>query len=174
MHVSVRTCLLDVPTLAFFTLVPDRYWLCDGDGGGGDDDGGAQPPLPEPATHRESRSTRVEPNQAQTFSCLIVVGSIVRCQCSFDLPERTKEGPQPKLRALSFMLHCWRDWPPPQVPQYIPSIPPLPAGTADLASGSSTTSASVVRSRPAIDAAFSSAVRVTLVGSMTPALTRSS
>ena len=34
--------------------------------------------------------------------------------------------------------------------------------------------ASVVSSRPAIEAAFCSAVRVTLVGSMTPALTRSS
>ena len=34
--------------------------------------------------------------------------------------------------------------------------------------------ASVVSSRPAIDAAFCSAVRVTLVGSMTPAFTRSS
>ena len=33
---------------------------------------------------------------------------------------------------------------------------------------------SVVRIRPAIDAAFCSAVRVTLVGSMTPAFTRSS
>ncbi len=32
----------------------------------------------------------------------------------------------------------------------------------------------MVRRRPAIEAAFSSAVRVTLVGSMTPALTRSS
>ena len=38
------------------------------------------------------------------------------------------------------------------------------AGAADLGSGSSTTSASVVSSRAAIEAAFCSAVRVTLVG----------
>ena len=49
------------------------------------------------------------------------------------------------------------------------------AGTAGAAgSGLSATSASVVSSRPAIDAAFCSAARVTLAGSMTPALTRSS
>ena len=43
-----------------------------------------------------------------------------------------------------------------------------PAG-AGFSSFFSTIIASVVRSRPAIDAAFCSAVRVTLVGSMTPA-----
>ena len=51
--------------------------------------------------------------------------------------------------------------------------PAAPAG-AGFSSFFSTTTHSVVRSRPAIDAAFCSAVRVTLVGSMTPALTRSS
>jgi hypothetical protein len=59
--------------------------------------------------------------------------------------------------------------------QYIPPIPP-PGGAAGAGFSSffSTTTASVVSRRPAIEAAFCSAVRVTLVGSMTPALTRSS
>ncbi len=55
-------------------------------------------------------------------------------------------------------------------------MPPPPPGAAGAGFSSfrSTTTHSVVSSRPAIDAAFCSAVRVTLVGSMTPALTRSS
>jgi len=53
-----------------------------------------------------------------------------------------------------------------------PPCPP-PAG-ASFFSGISEIMASVVSSRPEIDAAFCSAVRVTLVGSMTPAFTRSS
>src|SRR5881296_3027204 len=59
--------------------------------------------------------------------------------------------------------------------QYIPPMPP-PPGIGGIFSLSffSTTTHSVVRSSPAIDAAFCSAVRVTLVGSMTPAATRSS
>jgi hypothetical protein len=54
-------------------------------------------------------------------------------------------------------------------------MPPPPPG-AGLASFSffSTMIASVVRRSEAIDAAFWSAVRVTFVGSMTPAWTRSS
>ena len=55
----------------------------------------------------------------------------------------------------------------------MPPPPQAPAG-AGLSSFFSTTTHSVVSSRPAIDAAFCSAVRVTLVGSMTPAWTRSS
>ena len=51
--------------------------------------------------------------------------------------------------------------------------PPAPA-SAGFSSFRSTTTHSVVSSNPAIDAAFCSAVRVTLVGSMTPAFTRSS
>jgi hypothetical protein len=53
------------------------------------------------------------------------------------------------------------------------SCPPPPAAGAS-GSGLSATSASVVSSSPAIDAAFCSAERVTLAGSMMPALTRSS
>ena len=54
--------------------------------------------------------------------------------------------------------------------------PGPPAGIPDsfFSSGISHTIASVVRSSEAIDEAFWSAVRTTLVGSMTPALTRSS
>ena len=53
---------------------------------------------------------------------------------------------------------------------------PPPPGIGGIFSFSffSTTTHSVVRSSPAMDAAFCSAVRVTLVGSMTPAATRSS
>ena len=59
--------------------------------------------------------------------------------------------------------------------QYIPPMPPPGGATgAGLSSFFSTTTHSVVSRRPAIDAAFCSAVRVTLVGSMTPAFTRSS
>jgi len=50
--------------------------------------------------------------------------------------------------------------------------PPPGAAGAGLSSFFSTTIASVVRSRPAMDAAFCSAVRVTVVGSMTPEATR--
>ena len=59
----------------------------------------------------------------------------------------------------------------------IPLIPPIPPGIAGLplsSSGSSETIASVVSMRPAIEAAFCNAVRVTLAGSITPAFTRSS
>ena len=58
--------------------------------------------------------------------------------------------------------------------QYIPPIPPPAAARAGFSSFFSTKTHSVVSRSPAIDAAFWSAVRVTLVGSMTPALTRSS
>jgi hypothetical protein len=58
--------------------------------------------------------------------------------------------------------------------QYIPPMPPPGAASAGFSSFLSTTTHSVVRSKPAIDAAFWSAVRVTLVGSITPAFTKSS
>src|SRR5687767_11227895 len=61
--------------------------------------------------------------------------------------------------------------------QYIPPIPPgPPPWPADsfFSSGISETMASVVSSSAAIDEAFCSAERTTLVGSITPALTRSS
>ena len=53
---------------------------------------------------------------------------------------------------------------------------PPPGGMAGsfFSSGISATSASVVSSSDAIDAAFCRAERTTLVGSMTPASTRSS
>src|SRR3989442_690115 len=57
-------------------------------------------------------------------------------------------------------------------------MPPMPpggmAGVPDFSSGFSATIASVVSRSPATDAALSSAVRTTLVGSMMPALSRSS
>jgi hypothetical protein len=52
------------------------------------------------------------------------------------------------------------------------SPPPGAAGALSF-SGLSATTASVVRNRAAIDAAFCSAERVTLAGSMMPALIRS-
>jgi hypothetical protein len=65
------------------------------------------------------------------------------------------------------------DWPK-GAAQYIPPMPPPGVAGAGFSSFFSTTTHSVVRSKPAIDAAFWSAVRVTLVGSITPAFTRSS
>ena len=57
----------------------------------------------------------------------------------------------------------------------MPSGPPWPPGAgADFFSGISQTIASVVSIRPAIDAAFCSAERVTFAGSITPDSTRSS
>ena len=56
----------------------------------------------------------------------------------------------------------------------MPSMPPppcwCPPPAASFFSGISEIMASVVSIRPAIDAAFCSAVRVTFVGSMTPAV----
>ena len=51
-------------------------------------------------------------------------------------------------------------------------MPPPGIAAGPAFSGLSATSASVVSSRPAIDAAFCSAARVTLAGSMTPAFTQ--
>src|SRR6266850_3338878 len=55
-------------------------------------------------------------------------------------------------------------------------MPPWPPGAGAFFSfsGISVTRHSVVSNRPAIEAAFCSAVRVTFLGSTTPALTRSS
>lgn len=55
----------------------------------------------------------------------------------------------------------------------IPHIPPPPIGGASVVPGTSKITASVVRNIPAIDVAFSRAVRGTLVGSIIPAATRS-
>ena len=86
---------------------------------------------------------------------------------------RRSPGPRPGLsRVLRRVRPAQRDdvadrqksmSPPPGMP------PPAPAG-----SGLSAMTASVVRNRAAIDAAFCSAERVTLAASMTPSLTRSS
>ena len=55
----------------------------------------------------------------------------------------------------------------------MPPIPPSPpGGMAGAFSGLSAMTASVVKNRPAIEAAFCSAERVTLVGSGTPASSR--
>ena len=51
-----------------------------------------------------------------------------------------------------------------------PGIPPAIAAAADSSIGSSVITHSVVNSIDAIDAAFYIAIRVTLVGSITPAL----
>ena len=61
-------------------------------------------------------------------------------------------------------------------PSYImPPIPGCGVGiAADCGSGLSVIRHSVVKKRPAIDAAFSSATRATLAGSMMPALRKSS
>ena len=61
----------------------------------------------------------------------------------------------------------------------MPSIPPMPPmppgmGASFLGSGFSAMAHSVVSSREATEAAFCRAVRVTFLGSMTPALMRSS
>ena len=53
--------------------------------------------------------------------------------------------------------------------QYIPPMPPHRGRRTFVFSGISDTSASVVSMSEAMDAAFCSAVRTTLVGSMTPA-----
>jgi hypothetical protein len=53
-------------------------------------------------------------------------------------------------------------------------MPPAPPEAGFSFSGISVTNASVVSMRAEIEAAFCSAVRVTLVGSTTPAFTRSS
>ena len=55
------------------------------------------------------------------------------------------------------------------IPPIPPPIPPPIGGIAGLSSFSSTNTHSVVRNMPAIEAAFSSAMRVTLAGSITPA-----
>ncbi len=53
----------------------------------------------------------------------------------------------------------------------MPPMPPMSGiGGADSSLGASVTMASVVSSRPAIEVAFCSAARVTLVGSMMPRL----
>ena len=71
------------------------------------------------------------------------------------------------LHREPFGLFDWR------VYQYMPPMPPAPAAAAAAAaspagSGLSATSDSVVRTQAPIDAAFSNAVRVTLVGSTMP------
>ena len=58
--------------------------------------------------------------------------------------------------------------------QYMSPWPCGMGGSGFFSSGSSETRASVVRSRPATEAAFCRAVRVTLAGSMMPAAVRSS
>jgi hypothetical protein len=64
---------------------------------------------------------------------------------------------------------------PPFSARTLPPIQPIPAGAAGSSFfGRSVMTASVVRNIPAIDAAFCSAVRVTLAGSMIPALIISS
>src|SRR4051812_14962904 len=81
--------------------------------------------------------------------------------------ERPRPGPRPALArgGEDGVLHQ----------KSMPPMPPSPPGMAGADfSGLSATTASVVRNRPAMDAAFCRAERVTLVGSGMPALSMSS
>ena len=77
---------------------------------------------------------------------------------------------RPPVRAAAWR---WTAWAVAGGALEVVHAPPGIAGAASF-SGLSAMTASVVRNRAAIDAAFCSAERVTLVGSATPALTRSS
>ena len=55
----------------------------------------------------------------------------------------------------------------------MPPMPPMPPAGAEFPSGLSTMTTAVVRNSAAMDAAFCSAERVTLAGSMIPSLIRS-
>ena len=82
-------------------------------------------------------------------------------------PDRTRNG-RPVGRPFDAMSERAGRWPELRSPPCLRASPP-PAS-----SGLSAMTASVVRNRAAIDAAFCSAERVTLAASMMPALTRSS
>jgi hypothetical protein len=70
------------------------------------------------------------------------------------------------FKERAFVKYCGCDY-------IIPPIPPIPPGPPigieGLSSFSSTITASVVRNIPAIEAAFSRAIRATFAGSITPA-----
>ena len=68
---------------------------------------------------------------------------------------------------LFWYFRLWRE-----MSYIIPSIPPPIGGIAGLSSFLSASTQSVVSSIPAIEEAFSSATRDTLVGSITPAASR--
>ena len=71
----------------------------------------------------------------------------------------------PQLGAASNRLSLSRE-------SYI--MPPMPPGIAGVSSSGSATTTSVVTMRLPMEAAFCSAERVTIAGSMMPAVTRSS
>jgi hypothetical protein len=85
-------------------------------------------------------------------------------------PGRRQEAAPRRGPPLSW---CWKGW----TQKSMPPMPPLgspPPAAAPAFSGLSAMTASVVRNRAAMEAAFCSAERVTFVGSGTPAASRSS
>ena len=101
---------------------------------------------------------------------------VVKNEVQEDVPGNEKSGPLLLKRPAEF---GWLSLCRPTKRRYImPPMPPMPwswwsppAGAGG--SGMSVMRHSVVSSRPLMEAAFCSALRVTLVGSTTPALTRS-
>ena len=82
-------------------------------------------------------------------------------------PRRARKSPSAAVRADGLGVKGYRRIP-------LRNSPPCGSGgAAGLSSGISTMVASVVSIKPAIEAAFCRAVRVTLAGSMTPSATKS-
>jgi len=115
-------------------------------------------------------------------SLLSVKGGLFFANESFGLASlsQKKAAPKRKLRGRK-TCHKFRSERNEQRTYIMPGIPPMPPGIPPgmpppppPSSGVSAIMASVVRSRPETLAAFCNDVRTTLVGSMTPALMRSS
>ena len=124
------------------------------------------------ASPRPSASNRMEPAESAGS---VTRRSYVRYQrTSVQSRRRVVLCPRQTARLALRQPGRLRDLPNSEL-QYIPPMPP-PWGIGDsfLSSGISETIASVVSRSDAIDEAFWSAERTTLVGSMTPAFTRSS
>ena len=108
------------------------------------------------------RALSIEPPRHQTLTMLPGANKTKR-------PRRFNDEAFHKLAAPKRRLHGLYIMPP------MPPIPPMspPAGIGASSFGSSATIASVVIIRPATDAAFCNAERVTLVGSRMPDSTMS-
>ena len=89
-------------------------------------------------------------------------------------PPKNKSGGDREGLRRTYVRRSERDWAYMSMPRMPPMPPPGPPAGASFFSGISVTMHSVVSSRPAIEAAFCRAVRVTFAVSMTPAATRSS